>query len=150
MTDIRTGWSPSLTGDWLMAAPDLDDTETLATSVILSLFTDRQADPDDALPDRSRDRRGWWGDASARSPIGSRLWLLSREKTTPGTRLRAIGYAREALAWMIEDGVADRIDVDATYRAGTPTRLDLSITITRNGETLFSRRFDPFWQEIAA
>jgi phage gp46-like protein len=133
-----------------MADASLDASRDLETAVILSLFTDSQADADDVLPDRSRDRRGWWGDAGAPVPLGSRLWLLSREKTTPATRLRAIQYANDALAWMIEDGVADQLDVDAAYAAGTPTRLDLTITIIREGETLFSRRFDPFWQEIAA
>lgn len=150
MSDIRTTWSPALTGDWLLSGGALDATRDLETAVILSLFTDRRAGDSDRLPDGSADRRGWWGDATVPDrPMGSRLWLLAREKTTPQMRLRAIGYVREALAWMIGDGIADRVDVSAEYVAGTPARLDVLVTLERDGLELLSRRFDPFWQEIA-
>lgn len=149
MSDIRTTWGELLTGDWLVAGASLDATGDLETAIILSLFTDGRANADDRLPDQGGDRRGWWGDTGAdEGPVGSRLWLLARKKTTRETRLRVEAYAREALAWMLEDGVADRIEVAAEYVAGTPTRLDLVVTITRDGATLFSRRFDPFWQEL--
>ena len=133
-----------------MSGAALDVTRDLETAVILSLFTDRRAGASDRLPDASSDRRGWWGDATdPAAPMGSRLWLLAREKTTPALRLRVIDYVREALAWMIADGIADRIDVGAEYVPGTPTRLDILVTLERDGLELFSRRFDPFWQEIA-
>ena len=149
MTDIRTTWSASLSGDWLLDGDALDSSRDLETAVILSLFTDRRAGSSDALPDGSGDRRGWWGDATSPGyPMGSRLWLLAREKITPALRLRVIDYVREALAWMVSDGLADRVTVDAEYAPGTPTRLDVRVTIDRAGVEVFARRFDPFWQEI--
>lgn len=76
-----------------MEAGDLVAENTLRTAVILSLFLDRRADDDDVLPNGSNDRRGWWADTVAPMTeygiggglasgdrIGSRLWLLSREK----------------------------------------------------------------------
>lgn len=59
MSDIATTWDASrLTGDWVLAGGDLVAGDDLETSVILSLFTDRLATPDDPLPDPSDgDRR---------------------------------------------------------------------------------------------
>ena len=149
MADIRHIWSDALVGDWLIADAGLDASDDLATAVFISLFTDARAEDDDRIPNGSQDRRGWWGDGTdPERRIGSRLWLLAREKTTRETRLRAIDYVRQALAWMIKDGVADRIDVTASYAPGVPTRLELSVVIIRDGATLFSRTFDPFWQDL--
>ena len=42
------------------------------------------------------------------------LWLLSREKTLPEVLRRAHDYAFEALIWLVDDGIARAVDVDAT------------------------------------
>lgn len=93
----------------------------LRSAVLLSLFLDARARPEDPLPDpRDGDRRGWVGDAlspDAGDRMGSRLWLLSREKQTEGVRVRAEIYAREALAWLVADGLATALDVTATWRS---------------------------------
>src|SRR4249919_499665 len=75
--------------DWmLMNNGALDESEALATAVIVALGTYRLADRDDDLPDPdSTDRRGWWGDLDAELiwkgwPIGTRLWLCQRDKIT--------------------------------------------------------------------
>lgn len=151
MTDIRTVWDVAAArGDWLVEPPDLAHDRDLETAVLISLFTDRLAEPDDALPDPlDRDRRGWWGDTgpSPRDPIGSRLWLLAREKQTNDVRLRAEDYAREALAWMVEDGVADAVDVEASWtRLGM---LEVAVTITRAGDRVFAGRYGSMWRAQA-
>ncbi len=106
----------------------------LETAVIISLLTDRRADVDDALPVPTKngpvppDRRGWAGDAfDQQQRIGSRLWLLEREKQTEETRQRAIFYAREALEWMVEDGHVITIDVEAQW--SSRGRLDMLIRL---------------------
>lgn len=101
----------------------------LATAVLLSLFLDRRAGPDDPLPDGT-DRRGWLGDALAADGdrIGSRLWLLMREKQVEETRRRAEEYAEEALAWLVEDGLAEAVEVTASW--GRTGWLDLRVEIT--------------------
>lgn len=96
----------------------LQTDESLLTPVIISLFTDRRAGPDDELPATEDWRRGWWGDCLAEQPgdrIGSHLWLLFRCKQTEETRRRGEEYARAALAWMVEDGVASTVDVEAAW-----------------------------------
>ena len=110
-----------------MEAGDLVAEGSLRTAVILSLFLDRRADDDDILPNGSDDRRGWWADtvapmtdygigggSASGDHIGSRLWLLSREKQLAGVLERARHYAEEALTWLVEDGVATAVQVTAT------------------------------------
>lgn len=102
----------------------------LETAIIISLFTDRLANEDDVIPDGTSDRRGFWGDALSHVPgdlIGSRLWLLSREKQTTDVLRRAEEYAYEALEWMIDDGVAKSIKVVATNPKMGWLKLDIDI-----------------------
>jgi phage gp46-like protein len=91
---------------------NLIDDPTLATAVLISLFTRRLAAADDPLPDPKGSREGWWADTFADVPgdlIGSRLWLLGRSKTLDNTLALAKTYAEEALEWMIEDGIASSV-----------------------------------------
>jgi phage gp46-like protein len=106
----------------------------LTTAVLVSLFTDRRASADDVPPDGTGDRRGWVGDVLSTVPgdrAGSRLWLLAREKQTEETRRRAVEYCREALAWLVEDGLAARVDVEAAWTAPASGILGMRIVVTR-------------------
>lgn len=109
MSDIATIWS-STRGDWQQMGADLKSGNDLSTAVIISLFSDRQANADDVIPDGSGDPRGWWGDVG-QYMIGSRLWLLERAKRTQQTIALAQGYIEEALQWLIDDGVVAKFDV---------------------------------------
>ncbi len=117
MPDIRTVFDKAaLRGDWRLDPPALAEDDGLETAVIHSLFTDRRAEPDDRLPAEGSGRRGWWGDQllpDEGDRYGSRLWLIDREKQLPEVLRRAEEYAREALRWMVDDGVAARVDVAA-------------------------------------
>lgn len=127
--------------DWVFDGYDLVTTDTLETAVLISLMTDRLANADDEIPDGSNDRRGVWSDMAvplteappAGDLIGSRLWLLSRRKVEERTRLDAITYCLEALQWMIDDGVAMSVDVDAAWNEQTLGRLDIAIQIGATG-----------------
>jgi phage gp46-like protein len=141
MTDVALVWNADEgSADFALAGGGLLLEEGLRTAVIVSLMTDGLARADDDLADGGvpdGDRRGWWGDVpvtgqTARS-IGSRLWLLRRAKATEGTRLRALTMAREALAWLVTDGVAERVDVTGRWGGNPPDRLFLTVTITRGG-----------------
>lgn len=110
----------------------------LRSCVILSLFLDRRARSDDETPDG--DRRGWVGDALssiAGDRIGSRLWLLRREKQLPETLRRAEDYAREALAWLVTDGLAASVTVSAEWlRMGLlAMRIQIDTVTGRTTET---------------
>lgn len=117
MPDIATIWDVNAgQGDWAVEGADLARNDDLETAVLLSLFTDRRAAPEDVIPDGSGNPRGWWGDAGRSRPLGSKLWLLDRAKQTEETRLRAKDYAEDALAWLIEVGIAASITVEAEWQ----------------------------------
>jgi phage gp46-like protein len=133
-----TGTYPSC--DWVFEAPDLVNDEGLETAVVLSLFTDALAAEDDVLPSLTEDdRRGWWA-----QPWGSKLWLLTREKWTDDVRLRAEFYTREALNWMMQDGVADDIQVEA--RLMDIGQVAVAVAIYKDGRLLFAKPFGLLWQ----
>jgi phage gp46-like protein len=150
MTDVALAFDAlTLTADVSVEAGQLVPEHGLLTSVIVSLFTDRLAEKDDTLPFGDADRRGWWADIVPPVPgdrIGSRLWLLHREKQTRETRLRAEEYARESLAWLVEDGIAERLEVESEWvRQGI---LGLRIALHRPGGGQARLRFALAWEGV--
>ena len=117
MSDFRLTWG-TYNADLSFEDNDLVSDDGLETAVLLSLFTDRRADEADVLPAGVTDRGGWLGDELtdiAGDKTGSRLWLLDREKRSQRVPDRAVEYAREALKWMLDDKVTDKIDVSAVF-----------------------------------
>lgn len=145
MTDIQTTWDLER-GDWSFTKPGLSEDEGLRTAIIISLFTDRRANADDVLPNANGDRRGWFGDNFAAidgDQIGSRLWLLSREKQLVNVLLKAREYCKEALQWLIADGVAKTVDVlSEVLRDGV---LAVYITITKPSGNALQFKFQAHW-----
>lgn len=119
--------------DVILEAGDLRSEEGLTTAVLISLFSDALAREEDPLPDDGTDRRGWWAgvvlDRDRGDEHGSRLWLLERERLSNETLVRAEEYAREALSWLVREGIAERIEAAAS-RLDTGTML-LQVTIAR-------------------
>lgn len=148
MSDIRTVCDTSaLAFDWVVHGAGLEEDDGLETAVVLSLFTDRRAENDDALPGARDDRRGWWADQfldESKDRLGSRLWLLSREKQVSAVLVRAKEYAEEALAWFIKDGIARAVSVTATIpRSGV---LGLEVEVARSSAPPAKYRFETFWK----
>lgn len=108
---------------------DLGADEGLETAVLISLFTDRFV-PKEELPDGIEDSRGWWADALSEIPedkIGSRIWLLDRGKLDLKTKNRMKDFADEALAWMLSEGIASKVEV--TTLLVQNTRIELNVKI---------------------
>ncbi|WP_019209688.1 phage GP46 family protein [Yersinia massiliensis] len=142
-TDIKTVWEPDkLLGDWQTGGGGLRDGDDLETAILISLFTDRLARADDAI--ESDDRRGWWGDTGSEYPIGSRLWLLRREKLTTKVALKAEDYANEAVAWLLDDGVVTAISANA--QIVFPNRLNLIISYQQPAQSEASVKFSWVWE----
>lgn len=110
----------ALGADLSLTDVDLGVDDGLLTAVVVSLFTDALAESTDELPTGETCRRGWWGDATLddADSLGSRLWLLAREKVTDNLLARFEEYAAEALAWLVEDGHCGSVSVSAS-RSGT-------------------------------
>lgn len=91
--------------------------DTLQTAIVHSLFTDARAGNGEGVTLMSRDRRGWVGDdfQTPGDRYGSLLWLVLVSKQTDGQLELARFYAAEALAWMVRDGVASKVVVEAQW-----------------------------------
>lgn len=120
-------------------------TSGLETPVLISLFTDRRARPSDDVPLR----RGWWGDAHSRvdgDQIGSLLWLLERHPLTPATLRRAEVFARDALQWLKDDGLAKSIAV--TIEAQADGLMAIEVQIAHPDGTVWSKIWDQHGNEV--
>lgn len=95
MSDLALIWD-GRSCDLALDGNDLQLDDSLQTSILISLFSDRRARADDVLSGADGDRRGWWADAYPQiegDQIGSRLWLLSR-KGACGTPAQGQGVCR--------------------------------------------------------
>lgn len=148
--DIRTTFIDFEQGaDLALADFDLDTDDGLETAVVLSLFTDARAADDDILPLGQADRRGWWADGfgdEAGDRIGSRLWLLHAAKQLPEVLIKVKEYAEEALAWMVEDGVAIKVEVDTWIPREEV--LGMVVRIYRPTGAAASYRFESLWKNV--
>ena len=112
--------------------------ETIEHAVIISLFTDARASDQDVIPDGTQERRGWWADPA----FGSKLWLLKRAALTSDTVQSAKRYAAEALAWMVDEGLASELSVDAER---TDEGIDLTVRVGRGDAPDLILTFDALW-----
>ncbi|WP_439372913.1 phage GP46 family protein [Bradyrhizobium sp. DASA03120] len=149
----------SVTVDWSLL-PDgrLDDTQALATAVIVALGTNALADPNDILPDPdSSDRMGWWGDLDAQAiwggwNIGSKLWLLRRSKITPAqarqgsTLVLVENYIRAAIQPFVDRRICSGFDVWVT-RVNTQ-RVDALLRIYRGPLPEIELRYAVLWDAM--
>ena len=166
MPDIRLVQSTlfpnyDVTVDWLLLSNGtLDDTQALATAVIVALGTDALAAPSDILPiPGSTDRRGWWGDLDAEElwggwPIGSKLWLLTRSKITgskarQGSTIAAVeNYITAAIQPFITNGIASAMSVKAWQPR--PQQINAMVRVYRGPKSAIELQFEILWDEIIA
>lgn len=107
-----------------------DMADNLSRSVVISLFTWQRASQSDEVDNDQR--MGWWGDTFAENKgdkIGSKLWLLLRQKVTDETLLRAQEMADDALQWLVEDGICTEISVSVERDSNDPNRINLSVVL---------------------
>lgn len=131
MSDISTWWQVDENyADWLKGSGDVLSGDDLQSAIIISLFTDGLARSDDNIDESYR--RGWWADLGSDYNIGSRLWLLNRQKLTVSIVKQAEDYAGEALKWLIDDGVVSYIEVGT--QIVYPNRLNMIIRYHRPGD----------------
>lgn len=121
---------------------DILTANALDAAILVSIFSDRRATPDQAP--MARQRRGWVGDLETpEDPIGSHLWLLDQERITATTAAQAADYAERSLAWMVEDAIALGVSADARVEA---TRVSLDVTLERPNAPGESRSFS-LWDQ---
>lgn len=121
--------------DMSLLPGDIAGDDGLETSVLISLFSDARATQDmlDAI-DNDGDLRGFWGDITRPSDsTGSLLWTLKRAKQLTSTLAKARGFCQQALQWLIDDKVADRVDIATSYLAPASGVMIIAVDIYRPG-----------------
>lgn len=171
MADIATLWNvDQAAGDWVLSAPSwpiwvdeagnsirdergrpvgnafiagdgLVSGHDLYTAVLISLFSDAEAGPDDVVPDGSGDPRGWWGGA-----IGSKLWLRARSKATSTILALVKSDIMQALQWLIDDDVVAAIDVTTEFTR--PSVLGAQIVLRRRDGARAALSFSRLWETV--
>jgi phage gp46-like protein len=148
MSGVSLNLQPDGSYDLKISNGALDTDAGLETAVLLSLFSDRRVSEEE-LPDLAESKRGYWGDMVADvegDRFGSKLWTLARAKRVPETLRLGEDYAREALLWLVEDGIASDIfvtaDFDGEISAG---RWKLIIKIEKPSGA--ESRFEVLWNE---
>ena len=119
----------------------LFDESELGDAVYRSLFSWARAQVDDE--EDGHDLYGWGGDCLADTSgdrFGSRLWRFMRVKMSDVVPGQLKQMAEEALAWLINDGIADVVDVTATRI--DKERCDLEIVVKHSQGQTLNLRFE--------
>ena len=125
----------------------LFDESELGDAVYRSLFSWARAQVDDEVD--GHDLYGWWGDCLADTSgdrFGSRLWRFMRVKMNDVVPGQIKQMAEESLDWLIDDGIADAVDVTATRI--DKERCDLEIVVKRSQGQTLNLRFEDLWNGI--
>lgn len=121
----------------------------LETAVLISLFTEARVEKRELklfyprLPAVGTYQGGFWGDSFLDSSWGSKLWLLRAAKATSTNLNRARTYAEEALQWLIDEGAARSVLVEAE-RGRDPSWLRLTVNIARPDNSTW----DHVWEKL--
>lgn len=134
---IKLGWDNTVGAGRLQVDPvtgALAVDRSLVSVVALCLFTNVEATAEEIATAGLDQQEGWWAEADSlreqgRPRMGSKLWLLKREKTIAATLRRGEGYVRDALRWLIDQKIAADIGVRMTLlRPGGVVGLEVTIT----------------------
>lgn len=132
MSDVKLIWD-QFGADISLESDDLTLDKGLETAVIISLFSD----------ERHEGERGFWAQGQTRETFGSKLWTLGREKLTEDVRLKYENFAKEALQWLIDDNVAQSIEVLTEIQK--PNQLNMQIIIKQPNAKTETFKYSRLW-----
>lgn len=136
-----------------------DETQALATSIIIALGSDSLANITDSMPDKwfDNDRRGWWGDMDTLQiwsgwPVGCRMWTLMRDKITfagykyGSTQAKVLGMVTEAIQPFMDLRIISNYATQINIVNGN--QVDVTITLIRPLKPDVSLVYSYLWDEI--
>ena len=114
------------------AEGDLANSNNVETAVLISVLDDRRAASSEVFDPIQR--RGWQGNELNADDFqqGSKLWLLAQRRNTIQTKNQAVEYARQSLAWMLNDGIITTLNVTGQ---NTSEGVSITVTVGYNGIT---------------
>ena len=132
MSDLRLARTTEWDYDLQFTGEDLVIGDDLETAVIVSLFTWARRAEDDPDPTPGGDAMGWWADETLEDGtdfLGSKWWLTTGSKITPDLFMQVAQWGQQALAWLLEDRVADRVEILPERSTIQPDRVDVLVRI---------------------
>ena len=108
--------------DFLIESNSLVIDDGLESILVVALFCDARVGQDE-IPNGVEFNGGYWADSS----LGSKLWLLKREKLTTLTAIRAKQYCHEALKHLIELGVLKGVFVEVEIIDGKGLGISIGV-----------------------
>jgi phage gp46-like protein len=138
LTDTADG------GDVIIFEGLFQSDRSFDTAVYLSLFGGNKSDSG-----KVKNNKTWWGNTlrgtSENEKLVSRFQnVICGLPMTTKNILEAEDAARLDLQWIIEEGMADKIE--AAGRALSHNRFALKVHITTGGKDIYSHTFALFWE----
>ncbi len=102
--------------DLVIENGDLKADNGLETACLISMFSDARV-TEEQLPSGETDPRGYWADEIAEvigDVFGSNLWLFDRGKIVEGAVGQIQDAVKSSLGWMLDEGIAESIEVTAS------------------------------------
>jgi phage gp46-like protein len=112
------------------------------TAVVASLFTDARAETE-IKPATLNEKRGFAGSELFGFNLGSKLWLLERAPLDQTTLNLYSQYVKQALDWMVLEGIASKVECTTVRDNG---RLNFLLIIRRPDAPDATLRFYINWQ----
>lgn len=130
---------------------DLEPDGGLETAVSISIFTNKREDEETRLPGNINDKGGWWGSEFSEVEIGSHLWLLRRARNRNEVLSLSEQYVKQGLQWMVDEGIAESIEVESSFSDEKTLQLNIDISRPRVSETdKFTYRYYYNWENQTA
>ena len=131
--------------DLVLKNSEIQPDESLKSAVLVSLFTDIRCEKTE-LPKGEFSQRGYFGDAIFNELTGSKLWLLDRAKYSNDTLIKAKEYAKSALTWLVTDGIAKDVQVEAYFNE--QKKMILNVSIYKNNDEFESVTINNLWSTL--
>jgi len=141
--DIKVFFNISNYGEWcdvVIENGDLIKEDGFETAILISLFSDAYVKEPGKL---FREKRGWWAEKLFNKENGSKWWILERSNITRQTLRLMEQYGKDALQWMIDDGIAVKIEDLAIKRENNI--VDFYLVIYRQNQEPWKMKFEFNW-----
>lgn len=121
----------------------VQDCRDFSTAVYLSLFGGNADD------DAGRSEKTWWGDlvpgTKENEKLVSTFYAIANGLPLNSNNIKkAASAAKDDLAWMVKEGIAD--DIDIVLFAENAKRVELKVTVSKNGKNILKDTYTFQWK----
>ena len=143
--DIKLFHNPLVQGDYADIEIDNGDfvlDEGFETLILISLFTDAYVAKNSSY---NKESRGWFGNDVLGFNLGSKLWQLDRSKLNKKTLNLATQYSKDALQWMVDDGMFRQVETLAIKSKTRSNAIELYIAAYKPDDTIEKYKYNVQW-----